>query len=329
MNQAYHPSRFCTAPMIDWTDRHCRAFFRLFSRQMQIYTEMITTGAILHGDQDRLLGFSQQEQPLVLQLGGSDPADLASCVQIAKARGYKEVNLNLGCPSPRVQRGAFGACLMADKNQVADCVKAMQDQGLPISIKCRLGIDELDSDEFLLEFLQAMDSIQCQHWIIHARIAILQGLSPKENRTIPPLNYDRVHLVKRTFPQSRVILNGGLLDLDQAKKNMGQLDGVMLGRAAYQNPQVLHEVDQLFFDQAIPVKSPFAIADEFTGYLTSITLYEQKQAIRHTLGLFNGLPGAKLWRRQLSEGLSNCGEPVRLWQEALDKLSLLQDNTSI
>ena len=325
--QKPHASRFCTAPMIDWTDRHCRAFFRLFSSEMQIYTEMITTGAIIHGDQDRFLGFSDQEQPLVLQLGGSTPADLAQCVKLAAERGYQEVNLNLGCPSPRVQKGAFGACLMADKQLVADCVKAMQDAShLPISIKCRLGIDDLNSDDFLLDFLGAMDHIQCHHWVVHARIALLNGLSPKENRTVPPLNYDRVYLAKEHFPHARIILNGGLLTLEQALEAEKTLDGVKFGRAAYQNPQVLAQVDQLFFHQERPTKGSFTIAAEFKDYLSTLNDKEQKTAIRHTLGLFNSIRGAKPWRRMISEGLVAGINPMSLWQEALDKLQSLQDN---
>lgn len=335
MSKAYHPSRFCTAPMIDWTDRHCRAFFRLFSSQMQVYTEMVTTGAILHGDQDRFLGFHEQEQPLVLQLGGSNPSDLGRCVKLAQERGFSEVNLNLGCPSPRVQKGAFGACLMAEKNLVADCVKAMQDAGdLPISIKCRLGIDNLDSDEFLLDFLGAMDNIECHHWVIHARIALLNGLSPKENRTVPPLNYERVYQMKRAFPHARMILNGGLLDLQQAKNAMGPLDGVMLGRAAYQNPQILGNVDTVFFDKEPREPSDhqtqdttaFDIAAQFARYLQTLTARDQKTAIRHTLGLFNGIRGAKPWRRMLSEGLIEGCDPLKLWLESLDKLQALQHN---
>ena len=323
-----HASRFCTAPMIDWTDRHCRAFFRLFSKEMQIYTEMITTGAILHGDQDRFLGFNAAEQPLVLQLGGSSPQDLATCVKLAAERGYSEVNLNLGCPSPRVQKGAFGACLMAEKQLVADCVKAMQDASdVPISIKCRLGIDDLNSDEFLMDFLGAMDDINCHHWVVHARIALLNGLSPKENRTVPPLNYDRVYLAKTQFPHARIILNGGLLNLEQALEAEQNLDGVMLGRAAYQNPQVLSQVDQLFFQQnAKPVKDPFEIALEYVEYLETLQTREQKSAIRHTLGLFNGYRGAKPWRRAISEGLIEGIDPLTLWHQALDNLQRLQDN---
>lgn len=321
-----HPSRFCTAPMIDWTDRHCRVFFRLFSQQMQIYTEMITTGALLHGDRERFLGFNEIEQPLVLQLGGASPHDLALCVKIAAAQGFREVNLNLGCPSPRVQKGAFGACLMAEKELVADCVKAMQDASdLPISIKCRLGIDALDSDAFLFDFLDYMERAQCRHWVIHARIALLKGLSPKENRTVPALNYERVYRAKQHFPKARIILNGGLLSLEQAQQAQQTLDGVMLGRAAYQNPQVLSQVDQLFFNTKTPSKSPFSIATELSYYLATLDQRQQKKAIRHTFGLFNGLRGAKSWRRMLSEGLIQGLQPLSLWQEALEKLQRSQD----
>ncbi|MEC8009759.1 MAG: tRNA dihydrouridine(20/20a) synthase DusA [Pseudomonadota bacterium] len=326
----YHPSRFCTAPMIDWTDRHCRYFFRLFSKEMQIYTEMVTCGAILHGDTDRFLGYSDEEQPLVLQLGGSNSADLGRCAKIAADRGYSEINLNLGCPSPRVQKGAFGACLMAEKQLVVDCVKAMQDASdVPVSIKCRLGIDNLDSDEFLLDFLSALDDIECHHWVIHARIALLQGLSPKENRTVPPLNYDRVYLAKETFPHARIILNGGLMDVDQSLNDLKNLDGVMLGRAAYQNTQVLLDVDQKVFDKETPIKTPFDIAEEYADYINTLTPREQKVAIRHTLGLFNGLRGAKPWRRYLSEGLSNGEEPLALWDEGLRKIKHLNETTLI
>jgi len=293
---------------------------------MQIYTEMITTGALLHGDQDRFLDFSPQEQPVVLQLGGSSPTDLAACVKLAAQRGYSEVNLNLGCPSPRVQKGAFGACLMAEKTQVMDCVKAMQDASdLPISIKCRLGIDDLDSDEFLLDFLSGLYDIQCRHWLIHARIALLNGLSPKENRTVPPLNYPRVHLVKRTFPSARVIINGGLSGTAQARAALQiepglELDGAMLGRAAYQNPQCLLDVDAVFFAQAQTINTSFTIADQYSEYLKTLEPIRQKSAIRHTLGLFNGYKGAKLWRRQLSEGLNENRLPLDLWYTSLNDL---------
>jgi len=321
--------RFCTAPMIDWTDRHCRYFFRLFSKNMQIYTEMVTTGALLYGDTEHFLAFNAAEHPLVLQLGGSDINDLAQCTQLAAEYGYNEVNLNLGCPSPRVQKGRFGACLMAEPQHVSECLQAMQAASdLPISLKCRLGIDSLDSEAFLMDFLGNIDEAGCHHWIIHARIALLNGLSPKENRTIPPLIYERVHQAKRNFPQSTIIINGGFTDLSLAYEQLEHVDGVMLGRAAYQNPKILAAVDSLFYqdlpDHTTQNWQPQAlnIAYQFGEYLESLTKQDKsnqeiKRAIRHTLGLMNGLKGAKQWRRYLSESLGATENPLGLWYKSL------------
>ena len=235
--------RFSIAPMLDWTDRHCRYFHRLMTRQTLLYTEMVTTGAIIHGKGD-YLGYSEQEHPLALQLGGSNPADLARCARLAEERGYDEINLNVGCPSDRVQNGRFGACLMGEPALVADCVKAMRDVvNIPVTVKTRIGIDEQDSYEFLQAFIEQVRDAGCETFIVHARKAWLSGLSPKENREIPPLDYPRVYQVKQDYPELTIALNGGVNSLEQTLEHLQQVDGVMMGREAYQNPYILAEVD--------------------------------------------------------------------------------------
>lgn len=296
--------RFCVAPMLDWTDRHERYFLRLMSTHARLYTEMVTTGALIHGDVARHLSHDPSEQPLALQLGGSHPESLAECAQMAQKWGYNEVNLNIGCPSDRVQSGRFGACLMAEPGLVGDCVKAMQSAcDLPVTIKSRIGIDEHDSDEFLSDFIQKVYDAGCRVFIVHARIAILAGLSPKENRDIPPLNYERVARMKEKFKDACIVVNGGINSLDQAEKLLETFDGVMLGREVYQNPFILSQVDQLFFNT--PGKCTTR-ADVMTAFLPYVRAQLEagstlQHMTRHILGLYKGQPGGRLFRRHLSE----------------------------
>lgn len=291
--------------MIDWTDRHCRFFLRLLSRHMLLYTEMITTGAILYGKRDRYLSFDPCEHPVAIQLGGSNPAELAQCARIAAEYGYDEVNLNVGCPSDRVQSGRFGACLMAEPELVADCVAAMKSAiSLPVTVKCRIGIDERDSYEELQHFVQLIAAVGCDRLIVHARKAWLKGLSPKENREIPPLNYETVYRLTRDFPTLPIILNGGLMDLDQAEEAIAKgVDGVMMGRAAYHNPYLLTAVDHRFFNEKLAIPSREDIIAQLIPYIER--QYRAGVAVkhitRHVLGLFQGVAGGKRWRRFLSE----------------------------
>ena len=296
--------RISVAPMLDWTDRHCRFFLRLLTRHTLLYTEMVTTGAVLRGDRDRLLAYDPAEHPVTLQLGGSDPAELARAARIAADLGFDEVNLNVGCPSDRVRSGRFGACLMAEPPLVAACVAAMRAAvRLPVTVKTRIGIDERDSYEELVDFVGQVAESGCQTFIVHARKAWLTGLSPKENREIPPLRHDIVHRLKRDFPGLTLILNGGLSRLEQIVEHLRQVDGVMIGRAAYENPYLLAEVDRRFWDSAQPVPSRHQIIRDLLPYV-------ERQLrrgtplhcmTRHLLGLFQGVPGARAWRRYLSE----------------------------
>jgi tRNA-dihydrouridine synthase A len=299
------------APMLDWTDRHCRYFLRLMSRHVLLYTEMVTTGAVLHGDVDRLLGFHPKEKPLAVQFGGSDPEELAACARIAEARGFDEINLNVGCPSDRVQRGKFGACLMAEPELVAECIAAMQGAvSIPVTVKTRIGIDARDSYEELARFVGTVAAAGCPSFIIHARKAWLSGLSPRENRDIPPLRYDIAAALKRDFPELRIVLNGGILDLDQAEQHLARFDGVMIGRAAYHNPYaLLAEADRRLFGDAHPIPSRHDILEEMRPYIgAELARGVRLHAItRHMLGLFHGVPGGRAWRRQLGERAVKAG----------------------
>jgi tRNA-dihydrouridine synthase A len=290
--------------MLDWTDRYCRYFHRLITKKTLLYTEMITTGALLHNEPARFLDFFPGEHPLALQLGGSNPADLAKCSQLAEEWHYDEVNLNLGCPSDRVQSGKFGACLMAEPQLVADCISAMQEScTLPVTAKHRIGIDDLDSYELLSQFVDSLSVAGCRTFIVHARKAWLQGLSPKQNRDVPPLSYDTVYRLKQDFPRLEIILNGGVTNLSQAGDHLQHVDGVMIGREAYHNPWVLAEADQQIFGAEETQQSRHAII----GSLLPLVELECSRGIplkritRHILGLFHGQPGAKKWRRYLSE----------------------------
>ncbi|MFC3121256.1 tRNA dihydrouridine(20/20a) synthase DusA [Agaribacter flavus] len=295
--------RFSVAPMLDWTDRHCRYFLRLLSKKAVLYTEMVTTGAIIFGKGD-YLSFHPHEHPLVLQLGGSKPEDMARCAIIAQQRGYNELNINVGCPSDRVKNGSFGACLMAEPKVVAECVSAMKDSvDIPITVKCRIGIDDMDDDEGLTNFVEPIVAAGCEHFIVHARKAWLQGLSPKENREVPPLNYERVYRLKAQFPDIQISINGGIKSLKEAQGHLALVDGVMLGREVYTNPYLLSEVDQVIYHSSENVISRQEVLEQMTDYMREQISNGSKawHIARHTLGLFQGQPGGKVWRRFLSQ----------------------------
>lgn len=315
----YPSARFSVAPMLDWTDRHCRYFHRLMSRHAQLYTEMVTTGAILHGKGD-YLGFNEQEHPLVLQLGGSDPVALAECAIRAELRGYDEINLNVGCPSDRVQNGMFGACLMAEPQRVADSVAAMKAAvSIPVTVKTRIGIDEQDSYQFLCTLVDGLAEVGVDALIVHARKAWLKGLSPKQNRDVPPLDYERVYQLKRDYPSLTIAVNGGIKTLDEAKLHLSQLDGVMLGREVYQNPYLLAQVDSELFGELSVVPSRHEVIRQLLPYIE--TQLSQGTYLgnvtRHTLGLFQGLPGARAWRRYLSENAHKKGAGPEVVEAAM------------
>jgi len=308
---AFSPWRFCVAPMIDVTDRHCRFFLRLLSRHARLYTEMITCPAILHGNQDFLLGFDAQEHPLALQLGGSKPEEYARCAAIAENYGYDEININVGCPSDRVQSGSFGACLMKQPELVADCVRAIQENSkAPCTIKTRIGVDNLDSFEFLENFIRLCHEAGCNTFIIHARIAILKGLSPKENRSIPPLNYQRVEKIKALYPQLNIILNGGLQSYELCDMQLKTFDGVMLGREIYKNPWLLTEVDKHFFNET-HVRNDLLtrsdIVEQFMPYMKQQIKQGQRihNMSRHLVGLYHGQKFGKHWRQFTSSNQLN------------------------
>jgi tRNA-dihydrouridine synthase A len=306
--------------MMDWTDRHCRVLHRLITRHTRLYTEMVTTGALLHGDVPRHLDFSPQEQPVALQLGGSEPADLAHCARLAEQWGYAEVNLNCGCPSERVQRGAFGACLMAEPVLVADCVAAMRDAcTLPVTVKHRIGIDRVESYDFVRDFVGTVAQRGgCEVFIVHARNAWLHGLSPKENREVPPLRYEWVHRLKRDFPQLTVVLNGGVSTDEQIAEQLQHVDGVMLGRQAYHEPWTMATWDTRFFADATSTaqheQGRDGVEDRFVAYMTQLHLagLPWGHASRHMLGLRNGQPGARRWRQLWSDAALKSRPPAEV-----------------
>ncbi|EMA8960108.1 tRNA dihydrouridine(20/20a) synthase DusA [Vibrio fluvialis] len=318
-----HSCRLSVAPMLDWTDRHCRYFHRLLSSQTLLYTEMVTTGAIIHGKGD-FLAYNEEEHPVALQLGGSNPADLARCAKLAQERGYDEINLNVGCPSDRVQNGRFGACLMAEPDLVAQCVAAMKAVvDIPVTVKTRIGIDDQDSYEFLTNFVTLVsEKGGCEQFTIHARKAWLSGLSPKENREIPPLDYPRAYQLKQDCPHLTIAVNGGVKTLAEAKEHLQHLDGVMIGREAYQSPYLLAEVDQQIFGLDTPVKKRSQLVQEMYPYI------EQQLAqgsylghiTRHMLGLFQNMPGARQWRRHISENAHKAGAGIEVVEQALAKI---------
>lgn len=312
--------RLCIAPMLDWTDRYCRYFLRQISHRALLYTEMVTTGALLHRDPARFLDFHAEEHPIALQLGGSAPDELAACAGLAEEWGYDEVNLNVGCPSDRVQSGRFGACLMAEPQLVADCVAAMSGAArIPVTVKHRIGIDDMDSYEQLSRFVMTVSQAGCTTFIVHARKAWLQGLSPKQNREIPPLQYDVVRRLKKDFAALEFIINGGFKTLARIEEQLSRVDGVMVGREAYQNPWILAEVDARIFGATVAARTRRQVAQEMLPFI------EQQQAqgvpvhriTRHMLGLFQGQPGARAWRRHLSENMHRPGTGPEILAEAL------------
>lgn len=315
--------RFSIAPMLDWTDRHCRYFHRLLTSETLLYTEMVTTGAIIHGKGD-FLAYNEEEHPVALQLGGSNPQDLATCAKLAAERGYDEINLNVGCPSDRVQNGRFGACLMAEPQLVADCIAAMKEVvDVPVTVKTRIGIDDQDSYEFLTDFVSIVsEKGGSEQFTIHARKAWLSGLSPKENREIPPLDYPRAYQLKNDFPHLTIAVNGGVKTLEETKEHLKHLDGVMVGREAYQNPYILAEVDQQIFGLDKPIKKRTQVVQEMYPYI------EQQLAngaylghiTRHMLGLFQNMPGARQWRRYISENAHKPGAGIEVVEAALAKI---------
>lgn len=315
--------RLCVAPMLDWTDRHERYFLRLISRHTLLYTEMAATGAILHGNRRRLLDYHPAEHPLALQVGGSDPAALAQCARIAEDWGYDEINLNVGCPSSRVQSGRFGACLMLEPELVARCVAAMQAAvTVPVTVKTRLGVDDRDSYEDLAGFVDRVAAAGCRTFIIHARKAWLHGLSPRDNRDIPPLRYDLVYRLKADFPMLEVVINGGLTSLEQAADQLPWVDGAMIGRAVYHNPCLLAEADRRFFGAAAPPPSRHQLIARWLPYVADQLTAGTPLAVmtRHILGLFQGLPGARAWRRNLSENAHRPGAGVEVIEQALQRI---------
>src|SRR5262245_16628108 len=312
--------RFSIAPMMDWTDRHCRFFHRLLTRRALIYTEMLTTGAVLRGDRARLLGFDPFEHPVALQLGGSDPPALAQSARIAEDFGYAEINLNVGCPSGRVQEGRFGACLMGEPLLVADCVAAMKDAvRVPVTVKCRIGIDDQNPDEALFGFAGNVKSAGVDALIVHARKAWLKGLSPRENREVPPLDYAIVHRLKAAHPDLEIVINGGIATIDQARAQLGVLNGAMMGRAAYQEPWRLLEVDPVIFGTPAPAASPKAAAMALLPYIErQLAGGTRLHAItRHTLGLFHAIPGARAFRRHLATEAVKPGARATVMADAL------------
>ncbi|WP_034607954.1 tRNA dihydrouridine(20/20a) synthase DusA [Chitinimonas koreensis] len=307
--------------MLDWTDRHYRFFLRQITRHTYLYTEMVTTGALLHGEPPRFLDYSDCEHPVALQLGGSEPAELAACARMAERWGYDEVNLNVGCPSERVQSGAFGACLMAEPELVADCVKAMRDAvGIDVTVKHRIGIDEIEHYEYLRDFVGTVAAAGCDTFVVHARNAILKGLSPKENREIPPLKYGYVHRLKRDFPALEIVLNGGLADWDQVDAQLEHVDGVMIGRMAYHDPYRFAEVDARYYGDSRPAPSRAEVARALMPYIAermAAGRSEVKHIVRHVLGLYQGRPGARQWRRMLSDSNLLRGATPALIEAAL------------
>ncbi|PWQ99200.1 tRNA dihydrouridine(20/20a) synthase DusA [Leucothrix pacifica] len=305
--------------MLDWTDRHERYFLRLLSKNAWLYTEMVTTGALIHGDNERYLKFNHQEHPIALQLGGSDVQDMTICAKMAEDFGYDEVNINVGCPSDRVQRGAFGACLMAEPELIAECVSAMQNAvSIPVTVKNRIGIDQQDEEVSLRRFISTVAEAGCNTFIVHARKAWLQGLSPKQNRDIPPLNYDLVYQIKREFPQLEIIINGGITTLDECTTHLQSVDGVMVGREAYHNPYHLIDVDAMIYNDIGSNASRMQILDQFSEYIEA-RLSEGvplKHMTRHILGLFQGMTGAKAWRRHISEQAYKPGAGIEVLREA-------------
>jgi tRNA-dihydrouridine synthase A len=316
--------RFTLAPMMEWSTSDCRTFWRLLTQKAVLYSEMVTTGALLHGDKRRFLDYNACEHPLALQLGGSDPVALAECARIAEGWGYDEVNLNCGCPSDRVQNGMIGACLMAEPDLVADCIAAMQAAvKIPITVKHRIGIDDMEDYEGLVRFVSTIAQTGCHTFIVHARKAWLKGLSPKENREVPPLQYDKVFQLKQDFPHLNIIINGGITSLEQSVYLLNQVDGVMMGREAYSNPYLLAQVDQQIYGVDKPVITREQVLDAFTHYCEEELAKGKRlnHMTRHILGLYNGLPGARQFRRVISEQAHKPGAGIDVLERALASLN--------
>jgi tRNA-dihydrouridine synthase A len=320
----YKDYLFSVAPMMDWTDRHCRVFHRLLSRRARLYTEMLTTGAIIHGDRARLLGFDPAEHPVALQLGGSDPSDLATAAKIGEDFGYDEINLNVGCPSDRVKDGRFGACLMAEPALVAEGVAAMKRAvKIPVTVKCRIGIDDQDPEVALDVLARRVVAAGADALIVHARKAWLNGLSPKENRDIPPLDYDRVYRLKAALPNIPVIINGGVGGIVEAKRHLDHVDGVMLGRAAYQEPWRLLDVDPELFGEAAPHAGMKEVFEAMVPYIEDQLAQGARlhSMTRHFVGAFHAVPGARAFRRHLAENGVKPGAGVEVLRDAVARVN--------
>lgn len=318
--------------MMDWTDRYCRAFHRIMSARALLYTEMVTANAVIFGDRDRLIGFSEPEHPVAMQLGGSDPQALAKAAAICAERGYDEINLNVGCPSDRVQGGNFGACLMRTPALVADCVAAMKAEvSIPVTVKCRIGVDDQDPEAALDELADAVLAARADGLIVHARKAWLEGLSPKENRDIPPLDYDRVHRLKARLPDVPVSINGGIGSLEEAQAQLHHVDGVMLGRAAYHQPELLLDVDARFFGQDNPQVDAFAAVEAFEPYVAAHVEAGGRlhDVTRHMLGLFTGRPGARAFRRHLAIEGVKAGAGVDVLRAAVDEIRRAEERRAL
>ncbi|MEM9055966.1 MAG: tRNA dihydrouridine(20/20a) synthase DusA [Pseudomonadota bacterium] len=315
--------RLCVAPMMEWTDRHCRYLLRLVAPHTLLYTEMVTANALVHGDAERLLAHDPAEYPVALQLGGSEPAALATAARLGAEAGFQEINLNVGCPSPRVKRGRFGACLMEEPDLVADCVIAMREAvAIPVTVKTRTGVDDSDSEPFLHRFVERVARTGCETLIVHARKAWLSGLSPKQNRELPPLDYGRVARLKQAFADLEIVLNGGLTEPSQLRDHAAAVDGFMIGRAAYHNPFVLHAMERVLFGDTVAALTREAVVRRFLPYLEArlaegVRLHAMT---RHMLGLFLGQPGARAWRRALSENGVRRGAGVEVVHDALNAL---------
>jgi len=312
--------KFCVAPMLDWSDRHQRMLMRTMSKHSLVYTEMVTTGALIHGDAQRYLKFNTEEHPVALQLGGSDPKAMALCAKMAEDSGYDEVNINVGCPSDRVQNGAFGACLMAEPELVGENVVAMQAAvDIPVTVKNRIAIDEMEEEETLRQFLSIVSEAGCETFIVHARKAWLKGLSPKQNRDVPPLNYELVYQMKREFPQLELIINGGIKTISESQEHLSHVDGVMVGREAYHNPYIMTQVDKAIYeDDSNDYQSRKEVLNTYMRYMNqqiSEGVYVKSMS-RHLLGLFAGEKGAKAWRRYISENAHKPGSGIEVIEKA-------------
>ena len=316
----------CIAPMMEWTDRHYRYLVRLMTKHTRLYTEMVTSGALIHGDRERFLRFNQSEHPIALQLGGSNPVEMAQSAKWGEQSGYDEVNINVGCPSDRVQAGRFGACLMREPEIVAKCIEAMRAEvAIPVTVKCRIGVDNDDSYEFLCDFINAIAVAGCETLIVHARKALLSGLNPKQNREIPPLDYLRVYQLKKDFPRLNIVINGGINSLVEVKDHLNHVDGVMIGRQAYKHPEFLLQVDKEIFSD-ISIDNQRSMNDVINEYAVYVEK-NLKQGIplksmtKHILNVYQGIPGAKRWRRHLSENMHKVDANVDLIYQGLEKLN--------